>query len=271
MTRPGPPRSRSALPRLPTLPVTQRRSLRLAVARHRRLLAAGATAAAVAATIQALVPSPPPVRTVWVAARDLPAGHRLGGGDLRRVSLPAGAVPDGTLPADATPAGAAVGAGGADGADGADGAVLAAPVRRGEPVTDVRLLGPGLLAGRPPGTVAVTVRVADPAAAVAVRAGSRVDVLALPVAGAEGWSPQDGAALVASGALVLALPGAVDPGTGGGSGGLGGGLFDPPAAGASSSDPATGGPGVLLLAVDRATAAELAAAQAARSLTVVLG
>jgi pilus assembly protein CpaB len=151
------------------LSALHRRGLRLAVARHRRLLAAGAAAAAVAAGVQSLSPSPPSTRRVWVAARDLPAGHRLGDGDLQLAALPTGSVPDGST-----------------GTASGTGQVLAAPVRRGEPVTDVRLLGPGLLAGRPEGTVAVTVRVADPAATAAVRAGSRVDVLALPASGAEG-------------------------------------------------------------------------------------
>lgn len=251
---------RAGAPGLRPVPAAvHRRSLRLAVARHRRLLAASSVAAAVAAAVQGMAPAPPPQQAVWVAARDLPAGHRLSGGDLRRIAVPPAAVPDGA-------AGRA-----------AEGEVLAAPLRRGEPLTDVRLLGPGLLAGRPDGTVAVTVRVADPLATVAVRAGSRVDVLALPVSGAEGWRPEDGSTLVAADALVLALPGAAggDDGSGGfGSGpGLGGGLLDGRPGGSAPVDPAGSGAGagVLLLAVDRATASELAAAQAARSLTVVVG
>lgn len=260
--RPAGPLGRAGtLGRRPVPAATHRRSLRLAVARHRRLLAAGSVAAAVAAAVQGLAPAPPPQHGVWVAARDLPAGHLLSGGDLRRVAMPPAAVPDGA-------AGRA-----------AEGEVLAAPLRRGEPLTDVRLLGPGLLAGRPAGTVAVTVRVADPLAAVAVRAGSRVDVLALPVSGAEGWRPEDGSTLVAADALVLALPGAADGGDGaGGFGGFGGpgpggSLLDGRPGGPAPSDPTGTGPGagVLLLAVDRATASELAAAQAARSLTVVVG
>ena len=41
------------------------------------------------------------------------------------------------------------------------GRVLAAPVRRGEPITDVRLVGPSLLGATTAGLVAVPVRIAD--------------------------------------------------------------------------------------------------------------
>lgn len=141
-----------------------RRALRLAVARYRRWLVAGCVAAAVGAAISALAPPPEPSRPVPVAARDLAAGQRIGPGDVVVRRWPLDAVPAGLMGAAA-------------------GRVLAGAVRRGEPITDARLLGPGLLAGQPVDRVAITVRPADPAATRAVRPGELVDVLAGPVTG----------------------------------------------------------------------------------------
>ena len=79
------------------------------------------------------------------------------------------------------------------------GRVLAGAVRAGEPLTDARLVGPGLTALLPPDLVAAPVRLADLAVAALVRTGDRVDVLAaLPDAAR--------AEVVAGGALVLAAP-----------------------------------------------------------------
>ena len=112
-------------------------------------------------------------------------------------------------------------------------------MRAGEPVTDVRLVGAGLTALLPDGQVAAPVRLADLAVAALVRAGDRVDVLATPPEAAT-------AEVVAGSTLVLATPGT---GTDGG------------------QDPAGG---LLLLAVDPATAARLAAASTTATLTVSL-
>ncbi|HEY9474842.1 MAG TPA: RcpC/CpaB family pilus assembly protein, partial [Mycobacteriales bacterium] len=58
---------------------------------------------------------------------------------------------------------------------------VAGPVRRGEALTDVRLVGAGLAAGLSrSGSVAVSVRLDDPAVAGLLRPGDRVDVLAAP-------------------------------------------------------------------------------------------
>jgi pilus assembly protein CpaB len=116
--------------------------------------------------------------------------------------------------------------------------VLAGHVRRGEPFSDARLVGTGLTDLVPDGQVAAPVRLADLAVAALVRAGDRVDVLAT-VPGA------DSAERVASGVLVLAAPGQ----------------------GGSGDDPAAG---LLLLAVDEASAARLAAASTEATLTVSL-
>ena len=62
------------------------------------------------------------------------------------------------------------------------GRVVAGPVRRGEALTDARLVGPGLTAGLDPQeSAAVPVRLADAEAAALVRPGDRVDVLGTPV------------------------------------------------------------------------------------------
>ncbi len=115
------------------------------------------------------------------------------------------------------------------------GRVLAGAVRPGEPLTDTRLVGPGLTTLLPRSQVAAPVRLADLAVAGLVRTGDRVDVLATAPGAAE-------AELLADGVLVLA-------------------------AGGSGEDPAAG---LLLVAVDPATAARLAAAATTATLTVNL-
>jgi pilus assembly protein CpaB len=154
--------------------------------RHRRVLAAALAAGAVVAGVQAVAPPAPATRTVLAAAHDLAWGARIGPDDLRALALPLDAVPDGAL----TDAAAA------------RGRLLAGPVRRGEALTDLRLVGPGLLEGdgdgEADGLVATPVRIADPDAAGLLRAGDVVDVLA---AGGE-----DAAEVVASAVRVLVVP-----------------------------------------------------------------
>ena len=78
------------------------------------------------------------------------------------------------------------------------GRVLASSLRRGEPVTDARLVGPTLVDGLP-GLVATPVRIPDAAMAALLHVGDRVDVLAA--------DPQGGPTReVAESALVLAVP-----------------------------------------------------------------
>ncbi|MCA1822796.1 MAG: SAF domain-containing protein [Frankia sp.] len=178
-----------------------RRSASRAIADHRRLLVAGLAAAAAAAAVSAAAPAPPRVVTVLAAARDLAAGAALASDDLVGLALPAGAVPDGAL------------------RPGADvlGRLVSSPVRRGEPLTDVRLVGPSLLAGlRGDGgpdvgaLVAAPVRIADAESVRLVRAGDRVDVLAAP-AGLGGddvaATARDGQAqAIARNVLVVTVP-----------------------------------------------------------------
>ncbi len=159
------------------------RSLRRAVLRRRRPLAALLTATAVAAGLHAVAGPEPPTVPVLVAARDLPAGAEIGEGDVRTVRFAPGSRPEGV-------------------AEEPVGQVLAAPLRSGEPVTDVRLVGPDLTTGHP-GLVAVPVRLPDPGMVALLDVGDRIDLLAT--------DPQRGGAeVVAADVPVLAIP-AADP------------------------------------------------------------
>jgi pilus assembly protein CpaB len=156
---------------------------------------------------------------VVVAATDLPPGTVLAGSDLSVARLPPEFLPAGVAaePPELV------------------GRVLASPVRAGEPVTDVRLVGAGLTTLLPDGQVAAPVRLADLAVAALVRTGDRVDVLAT--------APDAGTAeIVAASALVLAVP-------------------------RGEQDAAEG---LLLLAVDGDTAARLAATATSATLTLSL-
>jgi Flp pilus assembly protein CpaB len=166
---------------------------------------------------------------VAVAAVDLAAGTVLTADDLATVSLPADAAPAGTIRSDELA-----------------GQVMASPVRAGEAITDVRVVGPGLWSQVPDGQIAAPVRLADLAVATLLRAGDRVDVLA---AVGDGVIPS--VQVVAEGALVLTVP-ATETGDG---------------VATSAAD----GSGLLVLAVAPETAQRLAAAGAAATLTVTLG
>ncbi|CAN5600637.1 MAG: SAF domain-containing protein [Nocardioidaceae bacterium] len=161
-----------------------RADLRRAIAARRRPLAAICAAAAVASGISAARPPPPPVTTVVVAARDLPAGAVLGTSDLTTSAWPRGTAPAAAISADELPLGRTV----------------AGPMRAGEPLTDVRLVQPGLLEGYPADSVLAMIRVADPAASSVVAVGDVVDVIG---ADPQGRAP---AIVVARGAPVVSLP-----------------------------------------------------------------
>jgi Flp pilus assembly protein CpaB len=119
---------------------------------------------------------------VLTAAHDLPAGTTLGRDDLTTVGYAAGTAPTG-LARDAV------------------GRVLAAPVRAGEPLTDVRLVGAPLAAAYPD-SVAMPVRLPDAGMADLLRVGDRIDLVAADPQGST-------ARLVATDLAVVALP-AVD-------------------------------------------------------------
>jgi Flp pilus assembly protein CpaB len=102
---------------------------------------------------------------VVVATRDLVPGSTLAARDVAVRSLPGAAVPSGALPNAAS----------------AIGRVLAGAVRAGEPLTDVRLVGPAdtALTTGDPAAATVPVRLADPDVADLLRPGIRVDVVTL--------------------------------------------------------------------------------------------
>jgi len=135
-----------------------RRAVRRTVLARRRPLAVLCASVAVLAGVQAARPSGPPTVAVTVAAHDLDSGTVLTADDVAVARLPAGEVPKGVE-------------------EGAVGRTLAAPMRQGEPVTDVRLVAPALLAGYP-GRVAVPVRIADADSVGLLRVGDRVDLVA---------------------------------------------------------------------------------------------
>lgn len=194
----------------------------------RRLLAALCAGVAVLAAVKAVAPPAQRTVLVWAAAHDLSGGRPLTAQDLRAVALPLASVPGGALRSGTQVVGR----------------LLAAPVRAGEPLTDVRLLGPALLTALPePGLVAVPVRVADGSAAAAlVHPGDVVDVLAVgdPVSGRADQHP----VTVASAVRVVSVP----------------------AQAAVASD----GGGLVVVAADRAQASALAAASVGARLTLAL-
>jgi Flp pilus assembly protein CpaB len=156
---------------------------------------------------------------VAVSARDLPAGTVLTADDLATSRYPPAAVPAGV----------------AGDPEQLLGRALAGSVRAREPITDARLVGPGITSLLPDGQVAAPVRLADLAVAALVHTGDRVDVLATA-------ADAPAAEVVAAGALVVAATGTDED----------------------------GGAGLLLLAVDNETAARLAAAATTATLTVTL-
>jgi Flp pilus assembly protein CpaB len=125
-----------------------------------------------------------PGDAVVVAARDLSPGTVVEASQLTMRLLPVDAIPDG-----ATKAPAAV-----------LGRTLAAPVRRGEILTDVRLTGPDLARSvlNNPEMVSVPLRLADPDVATLLHAGATVDVVTV---GPEQGEP----VMLARGARVLAI------------------------------------------------------------------
>lgn len=190
------------------------------VRRHRALLAAVLTALGVLSALPALAPGGGPAMQVVAAARDLFPGRPLVADDLTLVPLPQALAPEGALTAVADVVGR----------------VAAGAVRRGEPLTDVRLLGAGMLQAK--GLVAVPVRLADAASAALLHAGDHVDVLAATTDRTSAT-----AVTVAAGVRVLAVPAVEDP---------------------------TGEGGLVVVAATPATAARLAAAAVGTRLSVTL-
>jgi SAF domain len=146
---------------------------------RRRWLAAALAGVAVVAGLQATMGPPPLTQGVLTAARDLPGGTVLRSTDVTVTQLDPDAVPAGitTQPV---------------------GRRLASPLRRGEPVTDARLVGHGLLDGHP-GLTATPIRIPDPAVVDLLRVGDTFDLLATDPEGT-------GTRVIAHDALVVAIP-----------------------------------------------------------------
>jgi Flp pilus assembly protein CpaB len=123
---------------------------------------------------------------IVVAARDLASGVELTADDVRLENRTATTVPDGSQP----DVGAVIGA------------TLAGPARRGEVLTDVRVLSPRLaesVAG--PDARIVPLPLADSALLDLVRPGDVVDVLAAGAPDSDSARPQ----LVATNAVVVVV------------------------------------------------------------------
>lgn len=183
-------------------------------ARRRRLVAAALAAAAVLSAYLATRPAPP--TTVLVATRDLPPGP-LTPADLH--PTPLNHPPDGAVRTTSAAAGR----------------YLTSPMRRGEPLTDARLLHTYRL---PPGMVATPVRVSDPEAAHLISPGSVIDVLAA-------WEDSHAARAIAEDVMVITIP-------------------KPSSARAETHSR------LIVLATTTTQAAELAAAQASARLSITI-
>lgn len=151
----------------------------------------GAGLLLVLALVLALTPRTPGVPVV-VAAHDIGAGVTLAAADLTVREWPSEHVPGGA----------------AREVTAAAGRVLVGAARAGEPITDLRLVGPELAARMygSPDAAAVPVRLADADVAALLHPGSRVDVVTV-------GSSADAPVLLAAGAAVVAvLPPTTGPG-----------------------------------------------------------
>lgn len=165
---------------------TNRPAVRLTgwLSRNRRLAVALLLCAAAALTVHQLTPAPVYTVTALAASRDLPAGSALAAPDFAHVQVPPGMLADGFL---------------RDGGEAA-GKQLAAPLRKGQLLTDAQLLGPGLLTGTPPGSAAVPVRMADASSIQLVSPGQLVNVV---LTAGNGFDQQEPSEVLASGVPVL--------------------------------------------------------------------
>ena len=121
---------------------------------------------------------------VVVATRDLPPGTELTVDDVRLETRTASDIPDGSR--------ADVGS--------VIGATLAGPARRGEVLTDVRVLGPRLAeSAAGPDARIVALPLADAALADLVRPGDIVDIVAAPASS----DAQESSRMIATDAVVV--------------------------------------------------------------------
>ncbi|RVW02944.1 SAF domain-containing protein [Rhodococcus xishaensis] len=129
---------------------------------------------------------------VVVAARDLTPGHILGAEDVRTVNRALTEVPGGATRNQ----------------EEAVGRTVASPVRSGEILTDVRLLGPRLAEAAVGSSDArvVPVRLSDSGLAELIREGDRVDVLTVGRARDVDAQPAGATVLASAATVVLVAP-----------------------------------------------------------------
>ncbi|MCW2788892.1 MAG: flagellar biosynthesis protein FlgA [Aeromicrobium sp.] len=157
------------------------------VLEHRRLLAAVLAGLAVLTGLSSLR-QPTDGIPVVVSRHDLRSGHVITERDLRTTTVPAAAAAGHALDRSA-----------------AVGRRVAGPMRRGETVTDFRVLRADALAGYGTGAVLTTIRVDLADGAAGVRVGDRVDVVAVDPDG------ESRATVVARAVEVVTVPGPDDP------------------------------------------------------------
>ncbi len=164
---------------IPTAVRRRLRAVRRSILARRRPLAAVLTALAVLAGLDASVGPAPPTIEVQVATHDLAAGAVLSKTDVTIVDWPESLAPEGLSHV-------------------VDGRMLAAPVRQGEALTDVRLVGSTLARAHRELTV-MPLRLPDPAVVELLQVGDRIDLSAV--------DPESGETNeIASDVLVLAIP-----------------------------------------------------------------
>lgn len=159
------------------------RTTRRILLRYRRTIAALLVGLAVLLIVERLSSRTEVGRPVLVATSDLSAGTRLTAGHVAVVRVPERVVPGHALASAAA----------------ALGRTLSGPLRVGQILTDLSLVGRSLVAGYPPGVVAAPVQVRDGTVVRLLRVGDRLDVFAAR-------SDAALANLVVRGAAVLALP-----------------------------------------------------------------
>ncbi|WP_458781486.1 RcpC/CpaB family pilus assembly protein [Arthrobacter sp. D3-16] len=175
LLRPG--RAASRYPRNPRRSGRPSAAVRLGgwLSRNRRLAVALLLCAAASIIVHQLTPAPVHTVTALAAARDLPAGSAMAASDLTHVQVPPDMMAAGFLDEESELAGKQ----------------LAAPLRKGQLLTDAQLLGPGLLAGTPPGSAAVPLRMADPSSIQLVSPGQLVNVVLTAANGFDQQAPSE--------------------------------------------------------------------------------
>jgi len=158
---------------------TLRRRLTSLGRRGRRPLAAALAFIGVLAALSVVRPAPPPTVAAVIAARDLPAGSRLGADDLTVIEIPVDYLAPG-----------AVGNPGE-----AEGLTLSAPLTAGEVLTRTRLTAAALSYER--GTYAVPLRLADAGVAALLAPGLVIDIVR---------EERGSAQIIAHGVSVITVP-----------------------------------------------------------------